>query len=36
MQGHDDTSNFDDYSHLGPLNHPFPLTIRDQTAFQNF
>ena len=32
----DDTSNFDDYSDIGPMEHEFRLTDEDQMAFSDF
>lgn len=32
----DDTSNFDDYSDIGPMEHEFRLTEEDQLAFTDF
>jgi hypothetical protein len=32
----DDTSNFDDYSKLPPVVHPFPLNAQQQNLFRGF
>ena len=36
VSGANDTSQFDDYSDVGPLVHEFELTDEDQMAFQDF
>ncbi|XP_059076413.1 cAMP-dependent protein kinase type 1-like [Cryptomeria japonica] len=32
--GKEDVSNFEDYSHLGPMKHAFELTAKDQEVFE--
>ena len=36
VKSDDDTSNFDDYSDVGPMEHEFELTKEDQELFADF
>lgn len=36
MGAPDDTSNFEDYSHLEPLEHAFALSSAEQALFAGF
>ena len=36
VKGEDDTSNFDDYSDVGPIEHEFVLTADNQQLFEDF